>query len=83
MSSATAALDAFINRVGGVATPFTIEMPDGAKRSVGQGEPVFSVTLHNDRAVKAVRTLDEAEVEASVTKILHALAKHLGGALRG
>jgi phenylalanyl-tRNA synthetase beta chain len=29
------------------------------------------------------RTLDEAEVEASVTTILHALAKHLGGALRG
>ena len=62
MSSATAALDAFINRVGGVATPFTIEMPDGAKRSVGQGEPVFSVVLHNDRAVKAVRTLDEADI---------------------
>ena len=62
MSSATAALDAFINRVGGVATPFTIEMPDGAKRSVGQGEPVFSVALHNDRAVKAVRTLDEADI---------------------
>ena len=62
MSSATAALDAFINRVGGVATPFTIEMPDGAKRTVGQGEPVFSVALHNDRAVKAVRTLDEADI---------------------
>jgi cyclopropane-fatty-acyl-phospholipid synthase len=62
MSSATAALDAFINRVGGVATPFTIEMPDGAKRSVGQGEPVFSVALHNDHAVKAVRTLDEADI---------------------
>jgi phenylalanyl-tRNA synthetase beta chain len=29
------------------------------------------------------RTLDEAEVEASVTTILHSLAKHLGGALRG
>jgi len=29
------------------------------------------------------RTLDEAEVEASVTTILYALAKHLGGALRG
>jgi phenylalanyl-tRNA synthetase beta chain len=29
------------------------------------------------------RTLDEAEVEASVTTILHSLAKHLGGTLRG
>ncbi|MFT5173294.1 MAG: phenylalanyl-tRNA synthetase beta chain, partial [Gammaproteobacteria bacterium] len=29
------------------------------------------------------RTLDEAEVEASVSTILHALAKHLRGALRG
>jgi len=62
MSSATAALDAFINRVGGISTPFSIEMPDGAKRNVGQGDPVFSVTLHNDRAVKAVRMLDEADI---------------------
>jgi phenylalanyl-tRNA synthetase beta chain len=29
------------------------------------------------------RTLDETEVETSVTTILHSLAKHLGGALRG
>ena len=29
------------------------------------------------------RTLDEAEVEASVSTILHSLAKHLGGTLRG
>ena len=29
------------------------------------------------------RTLDEAEVEASVSTILHSLAKHLRGALRG
>ena len=62
MSSATRSLDAFINRVGGIATPFSIEMPDGAKRNVGQGEPEFSVGLHNDRAIKALRTLDEADI---------------------
>lgn len=62
MSSATSTLDAFINRVGGIATPFSIEMPDGVKRNVGQGAPEFSVALHNDRAIKALRTLDEADI---------------------
>ena len=37
MPSAASTLDAFISRVGGVATPFSIELPGGAKRNVGQG----------------------------------------------
>lgn len=28
-------------------------------RTVGDGEPLFHATLRNDRAVKAVRSLDE------------------------
>ncbi len=62
MSSAASTLDTFINRVGGIATPFSIELPDGAKRTIGQGEPEFHVGLHNERAIKALRTLDEGDI---------------------
>jgi cyclopropane-fatty-acyl-phospholipid synthase len=62
MSSAASTLDAFINRVGGIKTPFSIELPDGAKRNVGQGKAEFHVGLRNDRALKALRTLDEGDI---------------------
>jgi len=62
MPSAASTLDAFISRVGGIATPFSIELPDGAKRNVGQGDPEFHVDLHNERAIKALRTLDEGDI---------------------
>ncbi|MBK5198380.1 MAG: class I SAM-dependent methyltransferase [Methyloceanibacter sp.] len=62
MSSATSTLDALINRVGGIATPFSVELPDGQMRDIGQGKPEFHVGLRNDRALRAVRTLDEADI---------------------
>ncbi len=62
MSTAATTLEAFIDRVGGVATPFSIAMPDGAERNIGSGAPAFHVDLHNDRALKALRTLDEADI---------------------
>src|SRR5262249_5605678 len=62
MSSAAATLDVFINRVGGVSTPFSIELPDGEKRSVGQGRAEFHVGLRNERAMRALRTLDEGDI---------------------
>ena len=62
MSSAASTLDAFISRVGRITIPFSIELPDGAKRTVGQGEPAFHVGLRNERAIKALRTLDEADI---------------------
>ena len=62
MSSAAATLDAFIDRVGGIVTPFSLELPDGAKRSVGQGKPEFHVGLRNERALRALRTLDEGDI---------------------
>src|SRR5262249_9598474 len=52
MSAAAATLDAFINRVGGISTPFSIELPDGEKRSVGQGRAEFHVGLRNARAMR-------------------------------
>jgi cyclopropane-fatty-acyl-phospholipid synthase len=62
MSSATSTIDALINRVGGVTTPFSIELPDGEKRNLGEGAPEFSVGLRNDRALRALRTLDEGNI---------------------
>jgi cyclopropane-fatty-acyl-phospholipid synthase len=62
MSTAAATLDAFLNRVGGVSTPFTIELPNGKERNIGQGEAEFHVGLRNDRAIRALRTLDEGDI---------------------
>jgi hypothetical protein len=55
-------MDALINRVGWVAAPFSIELPDGEKRSIGEGTPEFSVGLRNERAMRALRTLDEGDI---------------------
>lgn len=56
------AVDAFIARVGASSKPFSIKTPDGKVRTVGDGEPLFHATLRNDRAVKAVRSLDEGNL---------------------
>ena len=62
MSSSASTLDALINRVSGVTTPFSIEMPDRQTRNIGEGKPEFHVGLRNDRALRALRTLDEADI---------------------
>ena len=62
MSSAAATLDALLNRVGKIATPFTIELPDGEKRTLGEGKPEFEVGLRNERALRALRSLDEGNI---------------------
>jgi cyclopropane-fatty-acyl-phospholipid synthase len=64
MSGAMAenAVNKFIARVGTNCKPYSIEMPDGQVRAVGDGEPVFRAALRNDRAVKAVRSLDEGNL---------------------
>jgi cyclopropane-fatty-acyl-phospholipid synthase len=62
MSSPAATIDAFLNRVSGVSTPFAVELPDGEKRHIGQGEAEFRVGLRNDRALRALRTLDEGDI---------------------
>ena len=55
-------INGFIDRFSAIETPFSIELPDGKNRNVGEGEPLFHVALHNDRAVKALGTLDEANI---------------------
>ena len=62
MSSAASTMDALINRVGWVAAPFSIELPDGEKRSIGEGTPEFSVGLRNEWPMRALRTLDEGDI---------------------
>ena len=61
-SIADKAVDAFIARTGVIAKPFSVEMPDGRVRNAGDGDPLFRATLHNDRAVRAVRSLDEGNI---------------------
>ena len=56
------AINGFIDRIGAPETPFSIEMPDGTKRDVGTDAPRFHVALRTDRAVKALSTLDEANI---------------------
>ena len=62
MTTAAATLDALLNRVGKIATPFTIELPDGEKRTLGEGKPEFEVGLRNERALRALRSLDEGNI---------------------
>ena len=63
--SATAAstgLDRFLGRIGAVEAPFTITLPDGNRREVGGGPAKFSVALRNERAMKALKSLDEGNI---------------------
>jgi cyclopropane-fatty-acyl-phospholipid synthase len=62
MLSAVATLDVLLNRWSGFATPFSIDLPNGETRKMGQGEAEFRVGLRNDRALKALCTLDEGDI---------------------
>jgi cyclopropane-fatty-acyl-phospholipid synthase len=62
MSFAASALDSLINRFGKVTTPFSVELPSGERRDVGQGKAEFQLSLRNDRALKAVSSLDEGDI---------------------
>jgi cyclopropane-fatty-acyl-phospholipid synthase len=62
MTSGASTLDLLLNRVTGFPTPFSIELPGGETRKIGEGEDAFWVGLRNDRALRAVSTLDEADI---------------------
>jgi len=62
MTTASATIDALIERIGSVHTPFTVELPSGESRKVGAGEPTFMIGLRNERALRAVRSLDEGNI---------------------
>jgi cyclopropane-fatty-acyl-phospholipid synthase len=56
------AFDSLTSRLGGKFRPFSIEMPNGEVRMVGDGEPVFRAVIRNERGIRAVRSLDEANM---------------------
>ena len=62
MSSVASTIDALTDRVGGVGIAFSIELPGGEKRNIGRGNPEFHISLRNERALRALRTLDEATI---------------------
>jgi len=62
MTTAAAAIEALIDRVGPVKSPFTVELPSGERRKVGDGEPEFHIGLRNERALRAVRSLDQVNI---------------------
>ncbi len=55
-------IDRFVNRLGRIETTFSLELPNGSRRLLGHGEPKFTVILRNDRAVRAIGTLDEGNI---------------------
>jgi len=56
------AIDALLDRVGKLQNPFEIMLPDGTCRSLGDGPPQFTVSLKNEQAVKALKSLDEGNI---------------------
>lgn len=62
MTSASATIDALIDRIGSVHTPFLVQLPSGETRKVGDGDPTFIIGLRNERALRAVRSLDEGNI---------------------
>jgi cyclopropane-fatty-acyl-phospholipid synthase len=62
MSSGASAFDFVLNHLGGFPTPFSVELPSGEKRQFGDGEAEFRVGLRNERALRALRSLDEGDI---------------------
>ena len=62
MSAAASAIGGFINRVGDLGTPFSIELPSGEKLKVGDGQARFDLGIRNEQGLKALSTLDEGHI---------------------
>ena len=63
--SGSSLIDRLLQRYKDFSIPFEAIFPDGTRRRVGQGAPDFTVTVKNDRALKAALTLDEGNVAES------------------
>lgn len=66
--STSGMIDKFANRLSGIETSFTLQMPDGSQRLMGSGDPKFEIVLNNQRAVRALGSLDEANIGESYLK---------------
>jgi hypothetical protein len=60
MISGASAFDFIVSHLKEFPTPFSVELPSGEEHKFGDGEPEFRVGLRNERALKALRSLDEA-----------------------
>jgi len=58
-TAASSPVDRFVDRLEPVTIPFCFELEDGSTRMVGEGEPRFRITIRNDRALKALASVDE------------------------
>ncbi|MEJ0044030.1 MAG: class I SAM-dependent methyltransferase [Rhizomicrobium sp.] len=58
----TTLLGRFAAQYANISTPFEVVMPDGTHQRFGQGAPTFTMTINNDRGLKAVTSLDEGKI---------------------
>ncbi len=58
----TTLLGRFAAQYANISTPFEVVMPDGTRQRFGQGAPTFTMTINNDRGLKAVTSLDEGKI---------------------
>jgi len=54
--------DRLAARYANVAVPCEVTFPDGSVRRFGEGQPAFHVALKNQRAIRAVSSLDEGKI---------------------
>jgi cyclopropane-fatty-acyl-phospholipid synthase len=55
-------LEPALGKLRSAALPLVIEMPGGRKETIGEGEPILKVRIHNDRGLAAVGSLKELEI---------------------
>ena len=55
-------LGRFASHFGKTSVPFEVTMPDGRAQRFGEGAPSFHVTLKNERALAAIRSIDEGKI---------------------
>lgn len=58
----SSSIDGFVGRICAAETAFSIETPDGDTRAIGTEQPQFHVAVRTDRAVRALGSLDEANI---------------------
>lgn len=51
-------INRFIDRIGAIETPVSIELPDGNKRDVREGDPQFHVALRSPVPAETVPEID-------------------------
>lgn len=61
-TDAASPLGRFAGQFAKTAVPFEVTLPDGRLQRFGTGNPSFHVTLKNDRAMRAISSVDEGRI---------------------